>query len=582
MQAHHKTDRDPLCWLQAALIVSILCIGLLSALVGFRINGDGVSYIDIAEAYARGDWRVAVNAYWSPLYSWVLAAFFAASWPPAPWEYFFVELVNFLIFGFGFVAYWYFLRRLIGFRRLYLVEVHPSDSPFDRIFSVVGLCLFAWVAIEWINVRLATPDWCVAALVFVAAGLLLKIATRPHASGAISFLFGVVIAGAYLAKAAMFPLGLCFLATLPFLGGERRQIVRRVTLAFIGFFILAGPWILVLSLSKDRLTYGDVARLNYAWYVNGSPGGNRHWQGDLKGVAEPMHATRKLHNSPPVFEFASPIHGTYPPWYDPSYWNEGIQTTFDVRQQMDRLFLNLKWYFSTAYRIGTAPFLIVLLLFGACSGRLCRLPRNVLAFWPLLLPSLAAFVLYALVHVELRFLGAFALIVLMSAFASTEPVESSLVKRVLAVALALLLLSGPLRPGYLLGEVREDVSAILGGKVKFDPYRDISEGLLAIGVRAGDKIAVIGANSSPAVWARRARVKIVAEIPSYSRMEYWEADTDSRRQVLKLFSQLNVSAVIARRVPEVLPLEEGWMRIPNSDLYVVPRGETTEKGLYVD
>lgn len=575
MQAHHKTIRDPLWWLQAALIVSILCIGLFSALVGFRINGDGVSYVEIAEAYARGDGRVAVNAYWSPLYSWVLAAFFAASWPPSPWEYFFVELVNFLIFGVALLAYWYFLRRMIEFRRFYLVEGHRSDDRFDRIFNVVGLCLFAWVAIEWINVRLVTPDWCVAALVFVAAGLLLKIATRPHASGTISVLFGVVIAGAYLAKAGMLFVGLCFLATLPFLGGERRQIVRRVTLAFIGFFILAGPWILVLSLSKGHLTYGDVGRLSYAWYVNGNAG-NRHWQGDPKGTGEPtgepMHPTRKLHSDPSVFEFASPIHGTYPPWYDPSYWNEGLKATFDLRRQMAVLFQHLQWYFSTAYRIGTAPFLIVLFLFGACSRRPRRLARNFLAFWPLLLPSVAAFVLYALVHVELRFLGAFALIILMSAFASTEPVESSLVKRVLAVALALLLLSGPLRPGYLLGEVREDVSAILGGRVQFDPYQDISEGLLAMGVRPGDKIAVIGANSSAAVWARRARVKIVAEIPSYSRMEYWEADNDSRRQVLKLLSQLNISAVVARRAPSVLPLDEGWMRIPNSDLYVIPQG----------
>lgn len=577
MQAHHKTNRDPLWWLQAALIVSVLCIGLLSALVGFRINGDGVSYVEIAEAYAQGDWRVAVNAYWSPLYSWVLAAFFAVSWPPAPWEYFLVELVNFLIFGVALLAYWYFLRRMIEFRRLYLVEDHRSDGRFDRIFSVVGLCLFSWVAVEWINVRLVTPDWCVAALVFLAAGLLLKIATRPHVSSTISFLFGVVIAGAYLAKAAMLFLGFGFLAALPFLGGDRGQIVRRVILAFIGFFVLAGPWILVLSLSKGRLTYSDVGRLNYAWQVNGSPGGSRHWQGDSTGTGEPtgepMHPTRKLHSDPSVFEFALPIHGTYPPWYDPSYWNEGLRTTFDLRQQMAVLFQHLQWYFSTAYRIGTAPFLIVLLLFGACSRRLRRLPRNFLAYWPLLLPSVAAFVLYALVHVELRYLGAFALIVFMSTFASMEPVESSLAKRILVVALALLLLSGPLRPGYLLGEVREDVSAILGGKMQFDPYRDISEGLLAMGVRPGDKIAVIGANSSVAVWARRARVKIVVEIPSYLRMEYWGADADSRRQVLKLFSQLNVSAVIARRVPEVLPLEEGWLRISNSDMFAIPGGK---------
>ena len=31
---------------------------------------DGVSYLDIGDAYFRGDWKAAVNAYWSPVYSW--------------------------------------------------------------------------------------------------------------------------------------------------------------------------------------------------------------------------------------------------------------------------------------------------------------------------------------------------------------------------------------------------------------------------------------------------------------------------------------------------------------------------------
>jgi hypothetical protein len=33
------------------------------------MNPDGISYLDIADAYRRGDWGVAVNAYWRPLYS---------------------------------------------------------------------------------------------------------------------------------------------------------------------------------------------------------------------------------------------------------------------------------------------------------------------------------------------------------------------------------------------------------------------------------------------------------------------------------------------------------------------------------
>src|SRR5262245_66056250 len=50
------------------------------------INPDGISYLDVASAYARGDFAEAVNAYWSPLYSWLLAAVFTLMRPTAYWE----------------------------------------------------------------------------------------------------------------------------------------------------------------------------------------------------------------------------------------------------------------------------------------------------------------------------------------------------------------------------------------------------------------------------------------------------------------------------------------------------------------
>ena len=52
----------------------ILVLGFLQAWAGrFYIEHDGVNYLDVANAYARRDWRHAINGYWSPLYSWLLA-----------------------------------------------------------------------------------------------------------------------------------------------------------------------------------------------------------------------------------------------------------------------------------------------------------------------------------------------------------------------------------------------------------------------------------------------------------------------------------------------------------------------------
>ena len=50
-----------LCWLVA------LSLGALQAwALRFPIGEDGVSYLDIADAYLRGDWHNAFSAYWSP------------------------------------------------------------------------------------------------------------------------------------------------------------------------------------------------------------------------------------------------------------------------------------------------------------------------------------------------------------------------------------------------------------------------------------------------------------------------------------------------------------------------------------
>src|SRR5438309_237527 len=41
----------------------------------FTMNPDGISYLDMGDAYWRGNWHMAINAYFSPFYSWILGFF---------------------------------------------------------------------------------------------------------------------------------------------------------------------------------------------------------------------------------------------------------------------------------------------------------------------------------------------------------------------------------------------------------------------------------------------------------------------------------------------------------------------------
>ena len=53
--------------------VALVLASLQAWAYRFYIEPDGVKYLEIARAYLRRDWTNALNAYWSPLYSWLLA-----------------------------------------------------------------------------------------------------------------------------------------------------------------------------------------------------------------------------------------------------------------------------------------------------------------------------------------------------------------------------------------------------------------------------------------------------------------------------------------------------------------------------
>src|SRR5262249_42931851 len=62
------------------------------------MNPDGVAYLDISDAFLNGNWKAAANAYWSPLYPWLLSLAFRIFGRSPQYEYAIVHVVNFIIF----------------------------------------------------------------------------------------------------------------------------------------------------------------------------------------------------------------------------------------------------------------------------------------------------------------------------------------------------------------------------------------------------------------------------------------------------------------------------------------------------
>ncbi|MBZ5683886.1 MAG: hypothetical protein LAP86_02520 [Acidobacteriia bacterium] len=107
--------------LDAALLGTSVLLGLLHAWMSrYAMNPDGMSYLDLGDSFFHRDWAHAVNAWWSPLYPWVVGNVCGILKPSMKWEFPLVHAVNFGIF----------LVALLAFR--YLLSVHASGT-FARI-----------------------------------------------------------------------------------------------------------------------------------------------------------------------------------------------------------------------------------------------------------------------------------------------------------------------------------------------------------------------------------------------------------------------------------------------------------------
>jgi len=530
------------------------------------MNPDGVSYLDMADAYLRGDWSMAVNAYWSPLYSWLIAMAMLFLKPSPYWEFSVVHLVNFAIYLFALGCFDFFLLELTRYHRRQR-DRFSRDAVMafpEWAWLALGYTLFIWSSLKLITIYLVTPDMCVAAIVYLASGILLRI--RSGSESWLAFgLLGATLGIGYLAKTPMFPLAFVFLGVGMFSVGSLRRALPRVVFASVIFLLVAAPFVIAISNAKGRFTIGDSAKLNYSWYVNRT---NEfvHWQGGLPNGGTPVHTTRKILDVPAVYEFGTPIGGTYPAWYDPSYWHEGIVPNFDFREQIRVLILSAKSYYVLFFNLQGG--LIVgsfILYFMSRRGWLCV--KDTLEQWFLLVPAAAALGMYSLVLVEARYIGAFVVLLWAGVFSAVRlPVSNDSRRLVASVSIAMVLVM-MVTIGLSSGRVAYSIAydSLIDNNASYNEHWRVADGLNQMGVQPGDKVAFIG-NTFKAFWARLARVRIVAEIPSAEVNNYLSAKNSVKSQVLEAFAQTGARAIVTGHVPDHSSAG-GWQKIVNTDYY---------------
>jgi len=530
------------------------------------MDPDGMCYLDLGDAFFRRRWFDAVNGYWSPLYSLLLGAAMFVVKPSRQWEFPVLHAVNFIIYLAAFAGFEFFLRSLLP--RVAKERGGAKGAAALSRVSLLALAysLFLWTSLELITVWSASADLCVAGFVYLIAGLLLRV--REKSSWSLYVFLGAVLGLAYLTKAVMFPLGFAFMGIGFFCVPREKRLAYTVVVTST-FLAVSAPWIVALSRAKGRFDYGDTGHLNYSTLV--SPGGrNLNWQGEPPGSGVPVHTTRQIHKNPPIYEFATPVGGTYPPSFDPSYWGEGRRVTFNVRAQLRVIKEHLLTYAGMLLRDqpGLLAAALALILAGGAVTR-----KAILANWPLFLMCFAAGGLYMLVHVETRFVGGYVSVFWLAILAGLR-VDISGKQSATATSDEI-----ALEPGNLdsRGKLAEYLAAAVvvtillsvadgtvhavqaGGPYSAHDQIAVADGLNRDGVRPGDQIAVVG-DGNWSYWARLGKFKIVSAIVGPDAPTFWQEPQEQKDEIYRLFAGTGAKLVVTAGPPTVEP-GGGWRRI---------------------
>ncbi|WP_420452862.1 hypothetical protein [Ilumatobacter sp.] len=234
-----------------------------------RPGTDAVSYISIAESWAEGRWGDALNAYWSPLLSWLLVP---AAWIGAPM--FPAALAVSVAIG-AFVMWQ--LRALAE-----AVGVGPSISASLALAAIPFVLHAAY--------GLLSPDLLVAALLL---GYLTELARvdgdgieAPAANPRRGWRIGAWASLAFLAKFFALPFVVAHLVVWSIARRARRRPedaglgVAGRTAAVVGVVVLA--WSVPLSISYGAPTVSTTVTYHLAVADPASPGNAFWWAGLLE------------------------------------------------------------------------------------------------------------------------------------------------------------------------------------------------------------------------------------------------------------------------------------------------------------
>jgi hypothetical protein len=392
--------------------------------------------------------------------------------------------------------------------------------------------------------------------VFFAAGLTCRISVAG--SGSRHFvILGVALGIGYYAKSALFPLGLIFLGGLLIYPPSRQVSRTKLLLSLFVFLLVAAPLAILLSKQAGHFTLGEGSKLNYEWHVNEVP----PWI-DFTGphAVSPVHPPRRLMESPLILEFGSPVKGTVPLWYDPTYWYAGAHVRFHLGRQIAAIGSNLEDYreIGDQWRVffGGA---VVLWILAACSAGFGNIRRAAWIFaWPLIAMSM-----YVLVHVEYRYVAPFCVLLCLATYGVLVPrVNSQVGMAVCATVAGAMFIPFVGNMAVVSGQTMKDLL-----HPQKPTYEIVALGLRDLGLKEGDSVAVVGWPFGP-VFAHYGKLHVDAAIMGTD--QFWNLSSHQLESVAQCLAGAGIKAVVVDNRPRgSTPANWHDIKISGSNRYSV-------------
>ena len=557
--------------LRAYCSIAALVLGAAAAWASrTTMYPDGISYLDIGDAYWRGDWHNALNTYWSPLYSWLVGAALKVVKPSLEHEFPLVHAVNFLQYAIALAAFTFFVKT---FAEKQLASQDSESSNSEMWFPqwalyVTGYTGFVIASLSLITMSFVSADMLVAAIVYLASALLLRMDTH-QASWKVFVGFGLVLGIGYCAKTVMLPMAIVFLIVALVIRRRNHADLKPVAYSCCILALAVAPFAVAISAQKHRPTIGESGVFNYLVNVQGG-------QFFIPHEPEVENPVPVIPGNIEAYQYAAPISGTYPLWYDPSYWHEHIPIHFSLSRQLRTMAISAiecGWILFNIHLGLTISVAILFLYF--VSPRPYECFRAALRHWILWIPAIAGIAMYGLLIIEPRYLGAQFCILWIVALAGVRLPKSSSSRYLIAGTVLFLVTATSaitLRDSWLvahnIGVDERDIAT--------PQCATAAEALRAAGLQPRDKIAVISNWLFPsrqgAYIARLVRVRIIAEARS---KDFWAADEPARSQLMAAFAHAGVKAVLTRNPPR---LESGWQQLRGTSYYVYAIGESSAPG----